>query len=96
MRIGLLTGARGAVIDLHSLIQEMVQAEEDGFDSIWMPQVSSGAVFDALTVLSLAGTQTSRIELGTAVVPTFPVHPLVLAKHALTAQLACSGRLTLG
>jgi alkanesulfonate monooxygenase SsuD/methylene tetrahydromethanopterin reductase-like flavin-dependent oxidoreductase (luciferase family) len=41
-RIGLLTGARGASVELHSLIQEMVQAEEDGFDSIWLPQVSSG------------------------------------------------------
>ena len=44
MRIGLLTGARGAAIELHSLIQEVVQAEEDGFDSIWIPQVSSGRV----------------------------------------------------
>jgi 5,10-methylenetetrahydromethanopterin reductase len=96
MRIGILAGARGAVIDLHSLIQEIVHAEVDGFDSIWIPQVSSGAVFDALTVLSLAGNQTGRIELGTAVVPTFPIHPLALAKHALTAQIACGGRLTLG
>ncbi len=34
--------------------------------------------------------------MGTAVVPTFPIHPLALAKHALTAQIACGGRLTLG
>ncbi len=96
MRIGVFAGARGAVIDLDSLIQEIVQAEVDGFDSIWIPQVSAGAVFDALTVLSLAGTRTDRIELGTAVVPTFPIHPLTLAKHALTAQIVCGGRLTLG
>ena len=96
MRIGLLTGVRGAAVDLHSLIQEVVQAEEDGFDSIWLPQVSLGPSFDALTALSLAATQTTRIALGAAVVPIFTIHPLTLAKHALTAQIAAKGRLTLG
>lgn len=96
MRIGLLTGARGAAVELHSLIQEVIQAEEDGFDSIWIPQVSSGPGFDALTALSLAATQTNQISLGTAVIPIFPVHPLALAKQAITAQIASNGRLTLG
>jgi len=92
-----MSGGRGGAIELHSFVQEVVQAEKDGFDSIWMPQVfASGQVFDALTLLSLAAAKTSRIALGTAVVPTFPIHPLTLAKHALTAQIASDGRLTLG
>ncbi len=33
MRLGILTGGRGEVVDLPSLIQEVVQAEEDEFDS---------------------------------------------------------------
>jgi F420-dependent oxidoreductase-like protein len=37
-----------------------------------------------------------RIELGTAVVPTFPRHPVVLAQQALTTQAATDGRLALG
>ena len=37
-----------------------------------------------------------RIELGTAVVPTYPRHPMVLAGQALTASAASGGRLTLG
>ena len=96
MRIGLITGARGAATELHSLIREFVQAEEDGFDSIWLPQISSGPGFDALTALSLAASKTSTIAVGTAVVPIFPIHPLTLAKHALTAQIASGGRMTLG
>lgn len=56
----------------------------------------SGFGFDALTIISMAGVQTERIELGTAVIPTFPTHPLAMAKQALTAQVACCGRLTLG
>ena len=96
MRIGLISGTRGAAVELPSLIQEVVQAEEDGFDSIWLPQVSAGPGFDALTVLSLAAAKTSRIAVGTAVVPIFTIHPFTLAKHALTAQIAAEGRLTLG
>ena len=34
--------------------------------------------------------------MGTAVVPIFSIHPLTLAKHALTAQIAAEGRMTLG
>ena len=36
------------------------------------------------------------IEIGTAVVPTYPRHPAVLAQQALTAALALGGRLALG
>ena len=37
------------------------------------------------------------IELGTAVVPTYPRHPAVLAQQALTVALAVgAGRLALG
>ena len=57
---------------------------------------NSSSGFDALTMLALAGRQTSRIELGTAVVPTYPRHPTALAQQALTAQAATNGRLALG
>ena len=96
MRIGLITGARGAAVELPDVVEEVVQAEYDGFDSIWLPQVSAGPGFDALMALSLAASKTSRIAVGTAVVPIFPIHPMALAKHALTAQIACEGRMTLG
>jgi F420-dependent oxidoreductase-like protein len=36
------------------------------------------------------------IELGTAVVPTYPRHPAALAQQALTTAAACGGRLVLG
>ena len=34
--------------------------------------------------------------MGTAVVPTYPRHPLALAQQALSTQAACGGRLLLG
>jgi F420-dependent oxidoreductase-like protein len=42
------------------------------------------------------GTRTSRIELGTAVVPLQAQHPIALARQALSAHAATGGRLALG
>ena len=47
-------------------------------------------------MLALAGQQTSRIELGTAVVPSYPRHPSALAQQAATVNALCGGRLILG
>ena len=50
--------------------------------------------YDALLVL--AGRETTRIALGTAVMPTYPRHPIAMAQEAMTANAATCGRLTLG
>ena len=93
MRIGLFVGALALMRDVAERLQRISDAERDGFDSYWLPQ-HFGA--DMLTVIAMAGMQTNRIELGTAVVPTYPRHPVALAQQALTAQVATGGRLTLG
>jgi 5,10-methylenetetrahydromethanopterin reductase len=93
MRIGLFVGAQELMRDVAERLQRISAAEADGFESYWMPQ-HFGA--DMLTVIAMAGMQTTRIELGTAVVPTYPRHPVALAQQALTAQVATGGRLTLG
>ena len=93
MRIGLFVGALELMRDIAERLYRISAAEQDGFDSYWLPQ-HFGA--DMLTIIAMAGMQTSRIELGTAVVPTYPRHPVALAQQALTAQVAVNGRLTLG
>ena len=93
MRIGLFVGALELMRDVAERLERIWEAEEDGFDSYWLPQ-HFGA--DMLTVIAMAGMQTGRIELGTAVVPTYPRHPVALAQQALTAQVSTGGRLTLG
>ena len=93
MRIGLFVGALELMRDVAERLRRISAAERDGFDSYWLPQ-QFGA--DMLTIIAMAGMQTGRIELGTAVVPTYPRHPVALAQQALTAQVAVGGRLTLG
>jgi len=78
-------------------IDEFVAAvktyEAEGFPSVWAPNIFG---LDAITALSIAGRETERIELGTAVVPTFPRHPFAIAQQALTAAAASQGRFVLG
>lgn len=69
-------------------------AEECGLSSIWIPQVPDD--FDAMTAVAVAGAVTSRIEIGTAVVPVQPRHPVALAHQALSVQAICQGRFALG
>ena len=96
MRIGVFVGASVAdLMPLDDLLARIRQAEDDGFDSFWIPHISARG-YDALTALALAGMQTSRIELGVGVVPTYPRHPAVLAQQALTTATASGGRFTLG
>lgn len=71
----------------------VASCEQQGFHGAWVPQVFG---WDALTTLVVAGTRTSRLRLGTAVIPAYPTHPLALAAAAMSAQAATGGRLTLG
>jgi F420-dependent oxidoreductase-like protein len=94
MRIGINASnlvVAGATVD--DYVTHAVAAEEAGFSSWWMAQLGSP---DALTLLGAVGRATSTIELGTAVVPTWFRHPLMLAAQALTTQEMAGGRLALG
>jgi 5,10-methylenetetrahydromethanopterin reductase len=75
------------------IVAHAAAAEADGFSTYWVAQL---AVPDALTVLAVVGGATERIELGTAVIATWPRHPLMLAAQALTTSELCDGRLALG
>ena len=52
--------------------------------------------FLEFTAMANVAAATSSIELGTAVVPTWLRHPLMLAAQALTVQEISGGRVTLG
>jgi 5,10-methylenetetrahydromethanopterin reductase len=95
MRIGIFiseTSAERTTVD--DLLERAAWAEANGFATGWVPHIPWS--LDALTALTLAGRATTRIELGTAVVPTYPRHPLALAQQALSTQAVCGGRLALG
>jgi F420-dependent oxidoreductase-like protein len=94
MRIGINGSsliATGA--PLTQMVDHVVEAEAHGFSSYWLAQLG---VPDTLTAIAAMGARTETIEIGTAVVPTWLRHPLMLASQALTVQEAIGNRLTLG
>jgi F420-dependent oxidoreductase-like protein len=92
MRIGIF-GGQSDVGPIDTVVEAARAAADDGFASFWLPQIFG---LDALTTLAIVGREVPRIELGTAVVPTYPRHPVMLAQQALTTQAAIGGRLALG
>ncbi|MGR8920767.1 MAG: TIGR03564 family F420-dependent LLM class oxidoreductase [Gammaproteobacteria bacterium] len=102
MKIGVMTGSRpggSKVTDIgrtHT-IEEIVglaqRVEAAGLDTLWMANVFA---LDAIMTLAFAGHATSRIEVGTAVTPTYPRHPTAIAQQAVTAAAATGNRFTLG
>ncbi|WP_068157867.1 TIGR03564 family F420-dependent LLM class oxidoreductase [Rhodococcus phenolicus] len=75
MRIGVTGGAAST----DKVVRQAEQAEADGFTSLWF---ASGVLGDPLAALAVAGRATSSIELGTAVLQTYPCHPLLQANRA--------------
>lgn len=94
MKIGLMVGeAAGQPGGIDGLVAQVQRAEAEGFATAWLAQIFG---VDAMTAIAIAGRETSRIELGTAVVPTFPRHPVAMAQQALSTQAATRGRFALG
>ena len=68
-------------------------AEQAGVPAVWL---TTGAGADAMTIFAAATATTRRIRFGTAIVPTFPRHPVVLAQEAADIGSLAPGRFTLG
>ena len=94
MRIGMMIGEGSwSAPGLDGLVERAREIEAKGFDTVWMANIFS---FDAIGALGVVGRETKRVELGTAVVPTYPRHPVAMAQQALTTQAASGGRFVLG
>ena len=88
MRLGSMSNAiNSGTID--EVITEAQAAVALGAHTFWSSQIFG---HDALTVLAIVGREVPGIELGTAVVPTYPRHPMMLAQQALSVQAAINSR----
>lgn len=90
-RIGFVVG------DGHSMnsavaITKIVAAEAAGVKQVWMNQ----EYLDTLTIFAASAARTSAVSMGTAVIQTYPRHPLALAQQVLALNDIAPGRLRLG
>lgn len=90
MKLGLATIGSGGLMGMAA---EAKAADEAGFDLFVVPSIYG---HDPISVLTVAGLQTSRIRLMTGIVPTYPRHPATMASAAISAGVASGGRFTLG
>ena len=79
--------------DIRVVRELAASSEEQGFHGMWL---GAAFGFDPVMALALAGDATSSIQLGVAVLPTWPRHPIVTAQQAATASAATGGRFRLG
>jgi len=96
MRIGMNVGGdvTGTPVAPIEIATQARAAEDAGFPAVWATHVARGT--DTLPAMAVAGVQTRSVDLGIAVVPTYPRHPHALAQTAATVQSLCGGRFTLG
>lgn len=92
IRIGIGCGDNGSE-SVDELVGKVRNAEAAGFQSAWIPSFFQ---FDCLTWAALAGRETERIEIGTAVAVTHSRHPYYMAQQAASTNAACGGRFVLG
>jgi alkanesulfonate monooxygenase SsuD/methylene tetrahydromethanopterin reductase-like flavin-dependent oxidoreductase (luciferase family) len=88
-RVGVWIEASNAL----DAITRIREAEQAGISQIWSQNFGFA---DVMSVFTAAATQTSQIRLGTAIVPTYPRHPLALGQQALAIYDIAPGRLRLG
>jgi F420-dependent oxidoreductase-like protein len=73
-------------------LRAISRAEELGVPAVWL---TSGSA-EQMTILAAAAARIRTIGLGTAIVPTYPRHPLVLAQQAAVLHTLAPGRFRLG
>ena len=79
--------------DFAELAAQAKRAEDAGFASIWLANIFG---VDAMTAATVCGLATTKIALGTGVVPTYPRHPFAMAQQAASVSAATGNRFTLG
>jgi F420-dependent oxidoreductase-like protein len=88
--VGLIVNGTNAA----AAIKTIVAAETAGIQQIWM--TNTPWLPDVLTTLAAGAIKTSIVRLGTAIIPTYPRHPVVLAQEVLAFHDIAPGRLRLG
>jgi alkanesulfonate monooxygenase SsuD/methylene tetrahydromethanopterin reductase-like flavin-dependent oxidoreductase (luciferase family) len=92
-----MTSRLGAVLvpgpDFQASLRHAQLADQLGYESVW---TTHNVARDGFIALTAYGCATSRIGLGTGIVPIYTRHPVVMAQQALSVNDVTGGRFRLG
>ena len=110
MKFGVCIPHYGRPIDIDALTNMAVQAEQMGFDSVWVtdhiivPHQIPGRqdivyrhdMLEPISLLTHLGAVTTKVNIGTSVVILPYRNPIILAKAIATADVLSRGRVIFG
>ena len=79
--------------DLGRVVELAQRCEAAGLHGLWL---GTALGFDPLVALAAVAARTTALQLGTAIVPTWPRHPIATAQQGATLDVVCAGRFRLG
>jgi F420-dependent oxidoreductase-like protein len=76
-----------------AIVEQAREAAAAGVRSAWLPQAFG---YDSPGLAAIVGREVPGLRVGTAAIPIFGRHPLLISSQAQTAQAATHGRYELG
>ncbi|MFI8513545.1 LLM class F420-dependent oxidoreductase [Streptomyces sp. NPDC085460] len=93
MTLGIVLGSTHRQLPLDDTVRLAREARDAGLRSAWFGQ---SFAYDSPTLAALVGREVPGLHVGTAALPVFGRHPLLVSGQAQTAQAATGGRYHLG
>lgn len=93
MTVGVALNASDAPNEVDATVQLAREAAELGLALAWFGQAFGP---DSPQLAAIVGREVPALQVGTAAIPGFGRHPLLISSQAQTAQAATHGRYHLG
>ncbi|MER5219792.1 LLM class F420-dependent oxidoreductase [Streptomyces flaveus] len=93
MTVGVALTPTGTPHGIDSTVELAKEAQEAGLHSAWFGQTFA---YDSPSLAAIVGREVPGLHVGTAAIPVFGRHPLLVSSQAQTAQAATHGRYHLG
>ncbi|MFJ7068255.1 LLM class F420-dependent oxidoreductase [Streptomyces sp. NPDC101115] len=93
MTLGVTLGSTARQLPVDSTVALAREARDAGLHSAWFGQ---SFAYDSPSLAAIVGREVPGLQVGTAAIPIFGRHPLLVSSQAQTAQAATGGRYHLG
>ncbi|MFF5389526.1 MULTISPECIES: TIGR03564 family F420-dependent LLM class oxidoreductase [unclassified Streptomyces] len=93
MNLGATLSSTSRQLPIDDTVRLAREARDAGLHSAWFGQ---SFAYDSPSLAAIVGREVPGLQVGTAAIPVFGRHPLVVSAQAQTAQAATGGRYHLG